>query len=44
VSATVTGGWERLHPDVRRWVAEQGWRALRPIQEAAVAPILAAST
>ncbi|CAA9540964.1 MAG: ATP-dependent helicase [uncultured Thermoleophilia bacterium] len=41
LSATVTGGWERLHPQVRRWVAEQGWRELRPIQEEAVAPILA---
>ena len=41
LSATVARGWERLHPQVRRWVAEQGWRELRPIQEEAVAPLLA---
>lgn len=33
--------FERLHPEIRRWVWQQGWPALRPIQAAAIAPILA---
>jgi ATP-dependent helicase Lhr and Lhr-like helicase len=31
----------RLHPDVARWVWEQGWTELRSTQTAAFAPILA---
>src|SRR6185295_2174582 len=30
-----------LHPDVQRWVYENGWETLREIQERAVPPILA---
>lgn len=30
-----------LHPDVQRWVYENGWETLREIQERAVSPILA---
>ena len=32
--------FETLHPDVQRWVWEQGWTTLRDIQEQAIAPIL----
>jgi ATP-dependent Lhr-like helicase len=28
--------FERLHPDVQRWVWGQGWASLRPIQERAI--------
>lgn len=33
-------GFEKLHRGVQRWIWQQGWPALRPIQEAAIAPIL----
>jgi len=33
-----------FHEGVRRWVWEQGWTALRPIQERAAAPILRGDT
>jgi ATP-dependent helicase Lhr and Lhr-like helicase len=33
--------FERLHPDVRRWIWQRGWRELRDAQEAAITPILA---
>lgn len=33
--------FERLHPGVRRWIWQRGWRELRDAQEAATAPILA---
>ena len=33
--------FERLHPEIRRWVWQQGWPELRPIQASAVGPILA---
>jgi ATP-dependent Lhr-like helicase len=32
---------ERLHSGVQRWVWDQGWSELRPVQEKAAAPILA---
>ena len=32
--------FERFHEGVRRWVWEQGWTSLRPIQERAAQPIL----
>ncbi len=32
--------FSQLHPDVRRWVYDNGWQTLREIQERAVAPIL----
>lgn len=32
-----------LHPDVQRWVYENGWETLREIQEQAVSPILSGS-
>lgn len=35
-----SSAFTRLHPGVQRWIWQQGWTALRDIQEAAVAPIL----
>lgn len=32
----------RLAEPVRRWIGQQGWSALRPIQQAALAPVAAA--
>lgn len=34
--------YEQLHPTIQRWVFDQGWSALRPIQQDAVAPVLSA--
>ena len=33
--------YDRLHPGVQRWVWQQGWGDLRPVQKAAIGPILA---
>lgn len=33
--------FERLHDGVRRWIWDQGWTELRPVQERAAEPILA---
>ena len=33
-------GFERLHPNVQRWVFKQGWEGLRDIQEEAIEPVL----
>ncbi len=33
--------FEHLHPSVQQWVWEQGWRALRPVQEKAIPAVLA---
>jgi len=41
--STPSTAFDRLHEDVRRWVWKQGWLDLRDVQEAAVAPILAAT-
>jgi ATP-dependent helicase Lhr and Lhr-like helicase len=35
-----TTGFDQLHEQVQRWIHAQGWPGLRPIQDAAVAPIL----
>jgi ATP-dependent Lhr-like helicase len=32
--------FDRLHPKVQRWLWQQGWSALRDIQDAAIEPIL----
>lgn len=34
--------FERLHPKLQRWIYQQGWPSLRPIQELATEPILRA--
>lgn len=36
----MAGAFELLAPAVQRWIYHQGWSALRPAQERAVAPIL----
>jgi ATP-dependent Lhr-like helicase len=36
-----SAAYERLHPKLQRWMYHQRWKELRPIQEAAVAPVLA---
>lgn len=33
--------FDRLHPGIRRWVWQQGWGDLRPVQRAAIPPIVA---
>ncbi|MDN3351453.1 DEAD/DEAH box helicase [Actinomadura sp. DC4] len=40
-SEPASAAFGRLHPDVRRWIWQRGWRELHPAQEAAVEPVLA---
>jgi ATP-dependent Lhr-like helicase len=35
-----SSAFHRLHPKIQRWLWQQGWSALRDIQEAAIPPIL----
>jgi ATP-dependent Lhr-like helicase len=35
-----SSAYDRLHPGVRRWVWQQGWSDLRPVQKAAIDAIL----
>ena len=37
-------GVAQLHEGVQRWIWEQGWSQLRPIQELAITPILSGQT
>jgi ATP-dependent helicase Lhr and Lhr-like helicase len=37
-----SNAFQRLHPKLQRWMYRLNWTSLRPIQEAAVEPILAA--
>ena len=39
-----SSAFERFHEGVRRWIWDQGWSALRPIQEKAADAILRAET
>ncbi|MBC1183275.1 MAG: DEAD/DEAH box helicase [Brevundimonas sp.] len=32
--------FDRLHPDVRRWIRDEGWSELRPVQDEAIRTIL----
>ncbi|MGH2342497.1 DEAD/DEAH box helicase [Segnochrobactraceae bacterium EtOH-i3] len=32
--------FERLHPGIRRWIWQQGWGDLRPVQRAAIPPLI----
>jgi len=41
---TANTGFDALHERVQRWVWKHGWKELREIQEAAVAPILGGKT
>lgn len=35
-----SSGFQRLHPGVQKWIWQQKWPSLRPIQEQAIPPIL----
>ncbi|MGB3494232.1 MAG: DEAD/DEAH box helicase [Elainellaceae cyanobacterium] len=35
-----SSGFQRLHPGVQKWIWQQKWHSLRPIQEQAIPPIL----
>ncbi len=41
-SGQSSAAFNLLHPDVQKWVWQQGWTELRDVQERAIAPILAA--
>jgi ATP-dependent helicase Lhr and Lhr-like helicase len=41
---TTPTGVGQLHEGIQRWIWEQGWDKLRPIQEMAIAPILSGET
>lgn len=43
-SNSETGGFALLDREIQRWVWEQRWNALRPVQDRAIAPILDAKT
>ena len=36
----ISSGFQRLHPGVQKWIWQQQWPTLRPIQELAIQPIL----
>lgn len=40
LSGSELSSYDRLHPEVRRWIREEGWAELRDIQDRAVAEIL----
>jgi ATP-dependent Lhr-like helicase len=42
--AETSSAFHRLHPKIQRWLWQQGWSALRDIQEAAVPAVLDGST
>lgn len=42
--ADAAGAFSRLHPKIQRWIWDEGWDELRPIQARAVRPILDANT
>ncbi|MEL6383640.1 MAG: DEAD/DEAH box helicase, partial [Cyanobacteria bacterium J06626_18] len=39
-----SSGFQRLHPGVQKWIWQQKWPSLRPIQEQAIPPILTGET
>lgn len=40
----MTSAYESLHPTVKRWVFDQGWKDLRPIQKKTIPYVLKANT
>ncbi|MGN6484433.1 MAG: DEAD/DEAH box helicase, partial [Thermomicrobiales bacterium] len=34
------GAFARLHPKIQRWIWDEGWEQLRPIQARAIGPIM----
>ena len=39
-SASDPSSFDRLHPEIRRWIRDQGWTGLRPIQDEAIRTVL----
>jgi ATP-dependent Lhr-like helicase len=37
---TDQGSYDRLHPEIRRWIRDQGWTELRAVQDQAIRAIL----
>ncbi|TYC83812.1 DEAD/DEAH box helicase [Novosphingobium sp. BW1] len=44
ISASETSSYDRLHPEIRRWVRDEGWTGLREIQDMAIRCILGSSS
>lgn len=42
--ASDTRSYDRLHPEIRRWIREQGWTDLREIQDSAIRTILGSAS
>ncbi|MBM7406243.1 MULTISPECIES: DEAD/DEAH box helicase [Sphingomonas] len=40
ISASEPSSFDRLHPEIRRWIRDQGWTGLRPIQDEAIRTVL----
>lgn len=43
-SASDIPSYDRLHPEIRRWVRDEGWTGLREIQDTAIRSILGSSS
>lgn len=39
-SVSEAGSYDRLHPEIRRWIREQGWTGLREIQDITIRTVL----
>jgi ATP-dependent Lhr-like helicase len=39
-SVSEAGSYDRLHPEIRRWIREQGWSGLREIQDITIRTVL----
>lgn len=39
-SASEPSSFDRLHPEIRRWIRDQGWTGLRPIQDETIRSVL----
>lgn len=39
-ASETSGGFNRLHPEMQRWIWQQGWTSLHDAQERAIGPIL----
>lgn len=44
ISGSELPSFDRLHPEIRRWIRDQGWAGLRPIQDRAIRAILDGDT
>lgn len=43
-SASEASSYDRLHPEIRRWVRDEGWTGLREIQDTAIRCILGSAS